>query len=244
MTYVRLTALVLATLGTVALVPTSAAAAAAPARSVVFPAELAGGDLLPVTRRKTFVVPNRNTAEVLVFAPYTVNDFRTGWTNSRSRTSRRGASESFDAQSERTFTFALHGGSAPLLVECAEKAAAAASGQGRGSDLARATPDHDLRCTLHVPAGGPFELRLVNAHGELNGVGGERFSIGSLSATRSRWEAPGATGLLLRGGTGAPVAAVDFGEKGLVVLQRDLEPARRELLAAAAAALLLGDLAR
>jgi hypothetical protein len=56
------------------------------------------------------------------------------------------------------------------------------------------------------------------------------------------WESPAGTGLLLRTHGGDPVAAVDFAGKGRVVLARSLQPPARELLAAAAAALLLADL--
>lgn len=226
--------------------PLPAPAAAAPATpSAVLPAELArGSEVLPVSRRKTFLIPNRSTAKVLVFAPYTVNDYRAGWTASRSHSSRRGTTESHVAESKRSFSFALHGGTAPLLADCDERAAAQSTRERRGDPARAAVPDHDLRCTLHAPVGGVFELSVVNGRGELAGTDGERFAVTSLGAATSRWQEPGATGLLLRASSGAPLAAVDFADKGRVVLQRDLEPPRRELLAAAAAALLLADLDR
>jgi hypothetical protein len=226
--------------------PLPARAAAAPAApSAVLPAELArGSEVLQVSRRKTFLIPNRNTDEVLVFAPYTVNDYRGGWTTSRSRSSRRGTAESQDAEATRSFSFALHGGTAPLLADCDERASAQSRGERRGDPARTAVPDHDLRCTLHPPAGGVFELSVVNGRGELTGTDGQRFAVTSLGTATSRWQEPGATGLLLRASSGAPLAAIDFADKGRVVLQRDLEPPRRELLAAAAAALLLADLDR
>jgi hypothetical protein len=217
------------------------AAAAPAARSAVLPAELASAsDVLPVSGRKTFLVPHRSTDRVLVFAPYTVNDYRGSWTRSRSRSSRRGASESQSAEGTRSFTFALLGGPAPLQADCDERASAAASHE-RDEPAPWMVPDHSLRCTLHG-AGGSFELDVVNGRGELVGTGGERFAVSAIVGARSRWDAPGATGLLLRTQSGDPVAAVDFAGKGRVVLGRALQPPGRELLAAAAAALLLADL--
>jgi hypothetical protein len=197
--------------------------------------------VLPVSRRKTFFVPNLSSDRVLVFAPYVVDDYRSGWLTSRSHSSRRGGTESHSAKGERSFSFALHGGPAPLLADCDERVAAAATRE-RGEPGPGSGPDHSLRCTLHA-AGGPFELTVDNGRGELAGSGGERFAVSPIDSAASRWERAGATGLLLRQ-AGAPVAAVDFAGKGRVVLGRVLEPPGRELLAAAAAALLLADLDR
>src|SRR6185503_996947 len=144
----------------------------------------------------------------------------------------------------RSFAFALDGGSAPLQADCEERAAAAATHE-RGEpapDFSRIA-DHSLRCTLYA-TGGTFELSVENGRGELVGTGGERFAVSPIVSAASRWDPPGATGLLLRTQSGDPVAAVDFAGKGRVVLERGLQPPRRELLAAAAAALLLADLER
>lgn len=216
---------------------------AAPAgRSAVLPAELAGaGDVLPVSRHKTFIVPRRSTDGVLVFAPYSVDDYRGGWTRSRSHSSRSGGTESLSAEGERSFTFTLNGGSTPLQAECDERASGATMHE-RG-EPAILVPDHTLRCSLSG-AGGPFELSVVNGRGELVGTGGERFAVSAISVGASRWDTPAANGLLLRTEGGAPVAAVDFAGKGRVVLARSLQPPGRELLATAAAALLLADFAR
>src|ERR1044072_5524873 len=84
--------------------PSTAATGRAP--SAVLPAELArGGEVLPVSRRKSFLIPNRSTDKVLVFAPYSVDDYRTGWTGTRSRSRRHGANEVNDAESKRSFSF-------------------------------------------------------------------------------------------------------------------------------------------
>lgn len=227
----------------VALALPGPAVAAPAARSAVLPAELArASDVLPVSRRKTFLIPNRSTDRVLVFAPYTVNDYRGGWTTSQSRSSRWGDTESQSAEGKRSFTFALHGGTAQPQADCDERAAAAARHE-RGEPAPRVVPDHSLRCTLYT-AGGTFELSVVNGRGELVGTGGERFAVSAIVGAASQWEPPAATGLLLRTQSGDPVAAVDFAGKGRVVLERGLEPPRRELVAAAAAALLLADLER
>ena len=200
--------------------------------------------MLPVTRRKTFIVPRRRTDEVLVFAPFAVNDYRASWTDSRSRTSRRGAVEAHSAEANRSFSFALHGGAEPLLADCDEQAASGSTRERRDDPARSSVPDHELRCTLQGAEEGVFELTVVNGRGELIGTGGHRFTVTALGATRSRWQEPGATGLLLRASSGEALAAVDFAQGGRVVLQRDLEhPGRRDLLAAAAAALLLADLA-
>lgn len=218
------------------------AAAEPVARSVVLPAELAGAsDVLPVSRRKTFFVPRRSTDHVLVFAPYSVDDYRGGWTRSRSHSSRSGDTVSQSAEGTRSFSFALGGGSAQLQADCNERAEAAATHE-RGEPAPVLVPDHSLRCTLYT-AGGPFELSVANGRGELVGTGGERFAVSAIFGVASRWEATEATGLLLRTEAGDPVAAVDFAGKGRVVLARSLQPPGREVLAAAAAALLLADLA-
>ena len=217
------------------------AVAAPTSRSAVLPAELANGDVLPVSRRKTFFVPNLASNRVLVFAPYTVNDFRGGWTASKSNTTRWGTTESQTARAKRSFTFALHGGSAQVQAECEEQAAAAARNE-RGEPAPRMVPDHSLRCSLYG-AGGAFELSVENGRGELVGTGGESFTVSAIVAATSRWDPPMTTGMLLRS-PGAPVAAVDFAGKGRVVLERGLQSPGRELLAAAAAALLLADLAQ
>lgn len=234
--------LAIAALAVVLALPGPAVAAPA-ARSAVLPAELANaGDVLPVSRRKSFFVPNLASDRVLVFAPYTVNDFRGGWTTSQSRSSRWGNTESQSAEAKRSFTFALHGGPTQLQADCDEQAAAAARGE-RGDPAPRMDPDHSLRCTLYG-TGGTFELSVMNGRGELVGTGGERFAVSAILAAASRWEPPAATGLLLRTQPGAPVAAVDFAGKGRVILERGVQSPGRELLAAAAAALLLADLAR
>src|SRR5262245_56739148 len=91
------------------------ASAAPERRSAILPAELAlGSDMLPVTRRKTFLIPKHSTDQVLVFAPFAVDDYRAGWTKSRSHSSRRGDVESQHAEAKRSFSFALHGGTAPV----------------------------------------------------------------------------------------------------------------------------------
>jgi hypothetical protein len=212
--------------------------------SAVLPAELGASEVLPVSRRKTLImILNRATDRALVFGSYIVNDYRAGWTKSWSNSTRWGSTESHDAKSTRSFTFALHGGAAPLLAECDERAVAAATGE-RDDPARRVVPDHSLRCGLDG-AGGPFELSVVNSRGELVGVSGERFAVSALRGAASRWEGPPTvTGLLLRAPSGSPVAAVDFRGEGLVVLERGLQPPGRELLAAAAAALLLADLER
>lgn len=209
-------------------------AVAAPAEpSVILPAELTrAADVLPVTRRKTFLVPRRSTDGVLVFAPYSVHDYRGGWTRSRSKSSRLGDTELQTAEGTRSFTFALGGGSAQLHVDCDERAAASATHE-RGDPAPALDPDHSLRCTLY-PAGGPFELSVANGRGELIGTGGARFAVSAIFGA----------GLLLRTEAGDPVAAVDFAGKGRVVLARGLEPPGRDVLAAAAAALLLADFER
>jgi hypothetical protein len=219
------------------------AVAAPTSRSAVLPAELANGDVLPVSRRKSFFVPNLASNRVLVFAPYTVNDFRGGWTTSKSNTTRWGTAESQTAKAKRSFTFALHGGATPIQAECNEQATAEAMHE-RGDPAPRVIPDHSLRCTLYAAAGGAFELTVENGRGELVGTGGDQFTVSAILAAASRWEPPTATGLLLRSQPGDPVAAVDFAGKGRVILERCLQSPSRELLAAAAAALLLGDLAR
>ena len=234
--------LAIATLAVVLALPGPAVAASA-ARSAVLPAELAGSsDVLTVSRRKTFLVPRRSTGGVLVFAPYSVDDYRGGWTRSRSHSSRSGGTELLSAEGERSFTFALHGGSTQLQAECDERVAGAARGE-RGEPATRLVPDHSLRCSLSG-AGGAFELSVVNGRGELVGTNGDRFAVSPIVGVASRWETPAGTGLLLRTQGGAPVAAVDFAGKGRVVLARGLQPPGRELLAAAAAALLLADLER
>ena len=233
--------LAIAALAVVLALPRPAVAAPA-ARSAVLPAELAGaGDVLPVSRRKTFLVPRRSTDGVLVFAPYSVDDYRGGWTRSKSHSSRSGGTESISAEGERSFTFALHGGSTQLQAECDERAAGATMRE-RG-EPATLVPDHSLRCSLSG-AGGPFELSVENGRGELVGTGGDRFVVSAIVGVASRWEQSAATGLLLRNYGGDPVAAIDFAGKGRVVLARALQPPERELLAAAAAALLLADLER
>lgn len=220
------------------------AIAAPAARSAVLPAELASsGDVLPVTRHKSFFVPNVSTDKVLVFAPYTVNDCKVGWTKSKSHSSRRGDTESQSAEGKRSFKFALHGGATPIQAECNEQAAAAAMHE-RGDPAPRVVPDHLLRCTFYAAAGGAFELSIENGRGELVGTGGDQFTVSAILGAASRWEPPTATGMLLRSQSGAPAAAVDFAGKGRVILERGLQSPSRELLAAAAAALLLGDLAR
>ena len=228
--------------------PARAAAPAAPsaAPSAILPAELAGaGEVLPVSRgrKRLVVIPNRPIDGALVFGAYTVNDYDAGWITSRSRRSRRGDTASQSAEGKRSFAFALHGGAAPLLAQCDERAAAART-CAPGEPVPAAAPDHSLRCTLEG-AGGPFELSVVNGRGELVGVDGERFGVSALGGAASRWEPPrAATGLLLRAPSGHPLAALDFGGNGRVVLERDLQSPQRELLAAATAALLLADLDR
>ncbi|HEV8238324.1 MAG TPA: hypothetical protein VGS57_03035 [Thermoanaerobaculia bacterium] len=233
--------LAMAALGFALALPAPARAATA-APTAVVPAELAlGSDVLPVSRRKSFLIPNRSTDKVLVFAPYSVDDFRTSWTASRSRSSRHGTNESQEAESKRSFSFALQGGAAAVLADCDERAYA--TGEGRTREALAAVPDHDLHCRLHVPVGGAFELSVSNGQGELTGTGGDSFVVTALERS-SRWQDPAASGLLLRTSSGAPLAAVDFARKGRVVLRRNLESSRPELLAAAAAALLLADLVR
>ena len=235
------TLLVTATLAVVLALPAPAVAAPA-SRAAVLPAELANsGDVLPVSRRKDFVIPRRSTDRALVFAPYAVNDYREGMTGSWSNTTRWGKTKERTAEGERSFSFALHGGSAQLPAECDERAAVE-SRRDRGEPPPREVPDHALRCTLYA-ARGTFELTVLNGRGELVGTGGERFEVSVILSATSRWEPSETTGLLLSH-AGDPVAAVDFVGKGRVVLQRALEPARREVLAAAAAALLLADLDR
>jgi hypothetical protein len=170
-----------------------------------------------------------------------VNDYRGSWTKSHSRSSRVGKTESREAEAQRSFSFALHGGAAPLRTDCHERAAAQSTSERRCDPAHPAVPDHDLRCTLYLSVGGTFELSVVNGRGALTGTDGTSFAVSSLGGATSRWQEPGATGLLLRA-SGAPLAAIDFANKGRVVLLRDLESPRRELLAAAAAALLLADL--
>jgi hypothetical protein len=91
------TAVTLAALA-ISVCPPRPAGAAPAARSAILPGELAGGDVLPVSRRKSFVVPHVSTDAMLVFAPYTVNEYRTSWARSRSRSSRRGDSETVSAE--------------------------------------------------------------------------------------------------------------------------------------------------
>ena len=219
-------------------------AAAAPAgRSAILPPELASADVLPVSRHKTFIVPRLSTDRVLVFAPYSVNDYRGGWTRSQSHSSRSGSTESVNRKAERSFSFTLHGGSTQLQAECDEHAEGAATRE-RGEAEEPLVPDYSLRCTLYA-AGGPFELSAINGRGELVGTAGERFAVSAIVGAASRWEPPFATGMLLHATpAGEAVAAVDFSGKGRVVLAHGLQPPARDVLAAAAAALLLGDLTR
>jgi hypothetical protein len=236
-------ALAVAALACVVVLPAPAPAAPV-APSATLPAELArDGETLTVTRRKAFLMRRggigrmRATDGVLVFAPFTVNDYGASWTVSQSRTSGRGDAEAYAMESSRSYSFALVGGTAPVLADCDEQMSARGE---RGGD--RPLVDHELRCTLQPQVGGAFQLSVANGRGELAGTGGERLAVTTLVPRASRWEESDTSTLLVRGSSGAPLAAVDLYGKGSVVLLRDLEPARRELLAAAAAAIFLADL--
>jgi hypothetical protein len=229
-------------LATLLLTGTSVVPAAAGRAEMALPDHLTNADILEVSKRKSFFLPKRQVDDALVFGNYHVMAYRQGWNHRTTHGFGAGRLGVYQTKDWAKFEFNLTGPTeAPIAVQCVK------SGEERGLRYATRSSDtrlgpvvaQDLDCDLEVGE-EVWQLALAFDQGELRGPAGQLYTVTPTNAVAGTpVRVPTPTGFLLSAG-GPAVSAVDlFGHR--FVFARDLEPAARQLLAAAEAALALAD---
>lgn len=225
-----------------ALAPTGARAKAI---RLDLPEELrAETDDLAVSARKRLFLPKRPADKAVVFGAFQVMQYRAGWTE----TTRYGVGSrsllAYREKSWRKYSFDLQTeGGGRLPVECVQRK------EERGLSLLGASHqtdfdvpwDQELHCSLYPGDGVVWELGVTPGSGTLTGPEGASYRVrASNRAEGTRFRLPTPVGFLVER-EGKAVGAVEVLNKGRFLLARSLAPADRNLVAAAAAALLLAD---
>jgi hypothetical protein len=201
-------------------------------------------DDLAVSARKRLFLPKRPADRAVVFGSFQVMQYRAGWTE----TTRYGVGSrsllAYKEKSWRKYSFELQNeGGGRLPVECVqrkEERGLSVLGSSRQTDF-DVPWGQELHCSLYPGDGVVWELDVTPGSGTLAGPEGTAYRVrASNRAEGTRFRLPTPVGFLFER-EGKAVGAVEVLNKGRFLFSRSLAPDDRNLVAAAAGALLLAD---
>jgi hypothetical protein len=223
----------------------SPSGARAKAIHLALPEELrTATDDLGVSARKRLFLPKRPSDKAVVFGAFQVMQYRAGWTESTRYGVVHRSLLAYQEKSWRKYSFELQTEEgARLAVECVqrkEERGLSLLGKNRQTDF-DVPWDQELHCSLFPGDGVVWELGVTPGSGTLTGPNGAAYRVrASNRAEGTSFRLPTPVGFLFER-EGKAVGAVEVLNKGRFLLSRSLEPTDRNLVAAAASALLLAD---